>query len=364
MSEAVAETLSGLLSGIIFGTSSFFIVVLLSGVYRYFTAEKLSSFIGILFGLGFLGFSGGLLAILEQPTFGGVIAILAISIFSVWGVNIGDKIAEKIPRRPGALLGSFGRRKSKYLTVKLPPVKLIHDIGAKKKVLDSLKVELSEREFVLPSDLPIEEIAKRIRRRIITDWGIGDAQIEIDQDGRVIHFAISAKEEGLSSVIPKDGVAFPLKCEILPSNLASGDFVKVFLSANEVIEEAEVIGVDNDKQVITIIVSFNYIPKILGKTAQLVIALPSVNQVQQPILVKRKSGAVEEFQIQKINSSLNKLGVGEKETNDVVLKVKARLMKIDAPVTTNLIKSTIIEELEKVVPEKAMKLKTRKLWKL
>ncbi len=61
MSEVVAESLSGLLRGLISGTIAFFLVMLLSIVYRYFTNEKLSSFIGIVFGLGFLGFSGGLL---------------------------------------------------------------------------------------------------------------------------------------------------------------------------------------------------------------------------------------------------------------------------------------------------------------
>ena len=99
MSVVVVESLYGLLRGVISGTVAFFTVMLLSIVYRYFTNEKLSSFIGILFGLGFLGFSGGLLSILEQLTLGGVIEIVAVSIFIVWGVNTGDKIAEKMPKK-------------------------------------------------------------------------------------------------------------------------------------------------------------------------------------------------------------------------------------------------------------------------
>jgi hypothetical protein len=67
MYEGVTEALSGLFLGVMSGTVAFFIVMLLSLVYRYFT-KKLSSFLGIVFGLGFLGFSGGLLAILEQPS--------------------------------------------------------------------------------------------------------------------------------------------------------------------------------------------------------------------------------------------------------------------------------------------------------
>ncbi len=67
MFEAITEAISGLIIGLMSGTVGFFIVMILAFVYRYFTLEKLTSFIGIVFGLGFLGFSGGLLAILEQP---------------------------------------------------------------------------------------------------------------------------------------------------------------------------------------------------------------------------------------------------------------------------------------------------------
>ena len=150
MSVVVVESLYGLLRGIISGTVAFFTVMLLSIVYRYFTNEKLSSFIGILFGLGFLGFSGGLLAILDQPTLGSAMEILAVTIFIVWGVNTGDKIAEKIPKKsPGSILDGFRGGKPEYSTVKLPSSLLIYDIVGKPRVPDSLKAELSEREFNL-----------------------------------------------------------------------------------------------------------------------------------------------------------------------------------------------------------------------
>ena len=142
MSTLVIESLSGLLRGLISGTVAFFTVLLLSAVYRYFTREKLSTFIGILFGLGFLGFSGGLLAILEEPTLGGAVEIVAVSIFIVWGVNTGDKIAEKIPKTPSSLLWSIRGGKTAYTTVKLPNARLLYDMAAKPRVPSSLKAEL------------------------------------------------------------------------------------------------------------------------------------------------------------------------------------------------------------------------------
>jgi hypothetical protein len=365
VSVLVVESLSGLLRGLISGTIAFFTVMLLSVVYRYFTREKLSSFIGILFGLGFLGFSGGLLAILEQPTLGGAIEIVAVSIFIVWGVNTGDKIAEKIPKKsPSSLFDGIRGGKTAYTIVKLPNARLIYDMVGKPRVPNSLKAELSEREFTLPADLPLEDIANRVKRRLITDWGVGDVELEVDQDGKVIHLAISAKEQGLSAVIPEGSVAIPIECNVIPSNLASGDIAKIFLDNNEVIEKIEVKGVNEDQKVITIVANLGMLEKIRGNKASLVVALPSGTQRQPAISVEQKSGAIEEFKIQKIVNSLKKVGVNNDLSKKIVKQVQAKLCKMDPPVSTRLIKAAVIEELEKENPEAAKKLRSRKLWEL
>ena len=363
INELIIEALSGLLGGIIYGAVAFFIVMLLSAVYRYFTDEKLSSFIGILFGLGFLGFAGGLLAILEQPTFGGALKIVAVSIFIVWGVNTGDKIAVKIPKKGVSIFG-IGGRKPAYTTVKLPDARLIYDMAAKPRVPDSLKAELAEREFTLPADIPLEEIAKRVKRRLITDWGIGDVELELDQDGKVIHLAVAAKERGLSAAIPEGSVAIPIECEVMPSNLTSGDFVKIFLENNEVIERIEVKGVDEERKVITIVADLELLKMIRGNKASLVVALPYATPQYPLISVEQKSGAIEDFKVQKIVNSLKKVGVTDDLASKIVTKVQAKLGKMDSPVSTRLIKAAVIEELEKENPEAARKLRTRKLWEL
>ncbi|MCX8153417.1 MAG: hypothetical protein N3E52_03175 [Candidatus Bathyarchaeota archaeon] len=328
MYEVITESLIGFLWGIMYGAVAFFIVMLLSAVYRYFTNERLSSFIGILFGLGFLGFTGGLLAILEQPTFGGALKIVAVSIFIVWGVNTGDKIAEKIPKKGVSLLG-IGGPKAAYLTVKLPHSRLIHDIAAKPKVPESLKEELSEREFTLPADRPIEEIANRVKRRLMTDWGIGDAEIELDQSGKVIHLAIAAKEKGLSVSIPEGNVAIPIKYNIVPAQLAAGDLVKIFLDNSEVIEKIEVKGINEEEKIITIVADVGLLERIRGAKAELVVALPAAIQKQSSISVEQKSGAIEEFEIQKIVNLLKKVGVADDVADKIVKQVQAKLSKMD-----------------------------------
>jgi hypothetical protein len=361
--NALTEALFGLLRGVVSGTVAFFTVMLLSIVYRYFTNEKFPTFLGIAFGLGFWGFTGGLLDILEQPSFGGAIEIIAVTIFVVWGVNTGDKIAGKIPKKGVSIFGIRGG-KPPYTTVKLPNARLIYDMAAKPRVPDSLKAELSEREFTLPADLPIEDLANRVKRRLITDWGVGDVELELDQDGKVIHLAISAKEQGLSVVIPEGSVAIPIECNVIPSHLAAGDVVKIFLDNNDVIEKIEVKGVNEDQKVITIVADLDMLEKIRGNKASLVVALPSSIHRHPAISVEQKSGAIEEFKIQKIVNSLKKVGVNDDLANEIVKQVQAKLCKMDPPVSTRLIKAAVIEELEKENPEAAKKLRNRKLWEL
>jgi len=365
MSAVVIESLSGLLRGVMFGTVGFFVVMILSIVYRYFTNERLSSFLGILFGLGVLGFSGGLLAILDNPSVGGAIEVVTISIFTVWGVNTGDKIAEKMPKKSAsAIIDGIRGGKTAYTTVKLPNSRLIYDMSGKPKVPDAVKAELSEREFTLPADLPLEDITNRVKRRLITDWGIGDIELELDQDTKVIHFAISAKERGLSATIPEGSVAVPIECRVIPSNLAPGDFVKIFLENNKVIERIEVKGVDEKQRVITIVADLRLLETIIGNKASLVVALPSATPTCPAISVEQKSGEIEEFKLQKIFNSLKKVGVTDELARKIVTKVQAKLSKMDPPISTKLIKAAVVEELEKEKPEAAKKLRNRKLWDL
>lgn len=357
------EALTGLINGLISGTIAFFIVLMLAFFYRFFTNEKIPVFIGIAFGLGFWGFTGGLLDIFQQPTIGGVIQILCVLIFVVWGVNTGDRIAAKIPKKGTEILNGIRHGKKTYATIKLPHERLIFDIASKPRVPTSLKTELSEREFTLPADLPTETIIKRVKRRLITDWGVGDIELELAQDGKIIHLAISAKEEGLSVILPTGKIAIPIECEVLPSNLAIGDFVTIFLDNKEVIERIEIKGIDGKNKVITIFSDSSVFEKTRGSKAKLVIALP-ISVPKPPVIsVERESGSIEEFKIQKILDSLNKIGIDEELANKVVRRVQIRLYKMDPPVPTSTIKKVIINELKKEKPEAAKMLKKRRIWK-
>ena len=363
MIKMLQDILAGLLDGLISGTIAFFIVLLLAFFYRFFTNEKIPTFIGIAFGLGFWGFTGGLLDIFQQPSLGGVITILIVLIFVVWAVNTGDKISENIPKKGIDRIRGIRAADKNFTIIKLPHQRLIFDIASKPKVPDSLKAELSEREFTLPADLPPEAIVKRVKRRLITDWGLGDAEIELTQDGKITHFSVSAKEEGLSVILPTGKIAIPIECELLPSNLAIGDFVTIFLNNQYIIERIEVKGIDEKNKIITIFSDPKNLEKMRNSKANLVIALPISVPKPPALSVECESGVIEEFKTSKVLDSLINVGVDRKLAREIIQRVQYRLCKLDQPVSKAMIKKAIVEELENEDLEAAKIFKKRKLWK-
>jgi hypothetical protein len=363
MISILQDSLTGLLDGLVSGVIAFFVVLLLAFFYRFFTNEKLPTFIGIAFGLGFWGFTGGLIDIFQQPTVGGVIRILAVLIFVVWGVNSGDKISRKIPQKGIDIIKGIRSPNKKFTNIKLPHQRLIFDIASKPRVPNSLKAELSEREFTLPADLPPEAIVKRVKRRLITDWGLGDAEIELTPEGRISHFSIAAKEEGLSVILPTGKIAIPIECKLLPSNLAIGDFVTVFLENERVIEKIEVKGIDEQNRVITIFSDPESLRMLGNSRARLVIALP-ISVPRPPALsVEGESGVIEEFRTDKILNSLIGVGVDRKAAGEIVYRVQCKLCKLDPPVSRLAIRKAILEELGNENSEAVKKFKKSRIWK-
>ncbi|MCP8311050.1 MAG: hypothetical protein L6N94_06095, partial [Candidatus Methylarchaceae archaeon HK01M] len=195
----IDEIFTGLFLGILYGGMSSLVVMLISIAFRYFTDEQFSSIMGIIIGLGIVGISGGLLAILDQPTIGGVVQILTASLIIALGVKYGDRMAVKMPKQGISLYKMFSRAKRKgRIIVKMPSENLIRNIAGKPRVMDRLKKELSGKEFVFPFDLPIEELVKRVRRQLMTDWGLGDVEVELNEEGEVTYLAVADREQTIS----------------------------------------------------------------------------------------------------------------------------------------------------------------------
>ncbi len=278
------EIATGMFLGIIYGGMSSLVVMLISIAYRYFTEERFSSIMGIIIGLGVVGISGGLLAILEQPTVGGGVQILVASFIIAIGVTYGDKMAVQIKKYNISITKMLVRgRKSSNVIVKMPSEKLIRNIPGKPRVMDSLKKELSGKELIFPSDLPVEELAKRVRRQLITDWGLGDVEVELNEEGEVTYLAVGYRVQSISETIGVGYVALPLEYNVAPSGLAPRDIVRVHLEDGTYINRSEVKGIDRESRTITIMVDESLLEKFEGKKAKQIIALPTSRPV---LLVK------------------------------------------------------------------------------
>ena len=271
----VEEIASGIISGVIYGLMSSVFIIFLSMIFRYFTGEIFPWFISIPMGLGIVGISGGLLALIDQPTPLSVTRIMVASMILVLATNEGNKLGTRLPRKKISLISSLraiGRQD--YFTVRIPDEREIDDVPGKPRVTVGVKRRLSGTELLLPADLPREELENRVKRRLLTDWGLGDVELELDQRGRFIYFAVSAREQGLSGGLREGFVAVPMKYQTAPSGLASGDFVRIYSGDHLLIDSVEARAVDEANRTITLVLDVEGEKRCVGKEATQVIALP------------------------------------------------------------------------------------------
>jgi len=345
--------------GLIYGIFASFFIIFLSMSYRYFTNENFPSFLGMILGLGIFGISGGLTAILNEPTIEGAIEIIIASIVIGWGVHSGNKLAEKIPKKSIQFQKIFKTKNSHYTRIQLPNQRMIFNISGKSRVPQEIKSQLSEREMLFPSDLPPKELERRLRRRLITDWGVGEVEAEFDYNGKITHLAISAKAHGLSEGLPKGFVAVPIKCEILPSGLALGDIVRLYLKNKKIIDAVEIKGVNRKEKQVTVVLKQDEIEKVQNQLVSLVVVLPYTPKIES-MLVKGKSGAIKEFDVQRLTCDVKNVGVDEKSAQNIAGLVKTKLMKSAIPISTKKIEDTVVDELGKKSTKSAKKFKKRK----
>jgi hypothetical protein len=355
----ISDLALGLFRGLMYGVIASFFIISLSMLYRYFTNENFPSFLGMILGLGIFEISGGLTAILKQPTIEGATEIIIASIVISWGVHTGNKLAEKIPKKSLQFQNILKPKNKNYTQVKLPNSQLIFDISGKSRVPKEIKDELSEREMVFPSDLPQTEIENRLKRRLITDWGVGEVDVELDNNGKITHLAISAKEKGLSEGIPKGYVAIPIKCELLPSGLALGDIVRVYLKNGEVIEGVEIKGVNKVENKITVVIEQNTIENVMNQKSSLIVVLPYTKPKAGSMVVEKKSGAIKEFDMHELVAAVKNVGVDAKSAEEIARTVKSKLKKAEVPITTQKIEGIVVTELEKKNAKSAKQFKKR-----
>jgi hypothetical protein len=246
----MADIFLPVLQAALFAITPFIAVMLITFLFRIFAKEDFPMWMGVFVGLAFIGVE--LTEITEAKSLDIVLKFIFVMIISAWAVRFGNQLAGKVPTHN---LGSGGyhllkRSISKvsgkrFIEITLPKASEIDNIYGKKPVREELRNEVGGKKFVLPADLPIEILELRIKRRLINDWRVGDAEVKMDEHGTIVRLALSAKKTRISSIIPEGEVLFSFKPESVPFEIGYGDSINI-ITGSLVVRKVEVLNATED----------------------------------------------------------------------------------------------------------------------
>jgi hypothetical protein len=144
---------------------------------------------------------------------------------------------------------------------------------------------------------------------------------------------------------------------MMPSGMALGDVVRIYLKNKEVMEGLEIKGVDVKEKTITVLTKQDRIEKIRGQKASLIVVLPYAKPRTSPMIVKKRSGAIKKFDIKDLASSIREVGVDDKSAEHIAGEVKSKIVKSEIPIETEKIEEIVVDELEKKDLKTAKKFK-------
>jgi CBS domain-containing protein len=309
----IEEIISGMISGAMYGLISSVFIILLSVIFKYFTGESFPWFLSVAVGLGIVGISGGLLALLDEPTPLSVARIMVASMILVLATNEGNKLGSRLPRKQISLLSSLrALGRENLTTIRIPDEQDINDIPGKPRVGIGVKRRLAGTEFLLPADLSREELENRIKRRLLADWRLGDTELETDQRGRLTYLAVSALKHGLSGSLREGSLALPMKYDAAPAGLAPGDLVRVYSGSELLMDSAEVKGVDEDNRTVTLVLKAEDLQNCVDKEATRVVALPRAKRgmLVEEIMTREMCTVTPDTSLREAISLMNERRVG------------------------------------------------------
>ncbi|MFQ6086315.1 MAG: ATP cone domain-containing protein [Candidatus Bathyarchaeia archaeon] len=110
-------------------------------------------------------------------------------------------------------------------------------------------------------------------------------------------------------------------------------------------------GIDKTGKAVTVLADVDSFERIRDREASLIVALPI--SVRKPVKVKKRSGAIQEFDLTQITESMKNAGVGDELAEAVARIVGTEFAKRASPVPTKRIKEAVIKELIKRDPKAA-----------
>jgi len=238
------EILYGLYLGVLTGMFPALVSWGLGFLVRYVTGVSVPAFAVVVLALALAGINGGLLALNDpavvQSGFRIVVALIVVSMISMYAHAKGDRMGAEFPRRLSLsklrertlssdvveLVGSRGE-------VRVEVVGEVVDMEGYPSLPEGIRDAIGSGEWRLPADLPISELETRFEDRLRTELDLADVSVSIDERGRATVVA-APPLSGVSKRVPAGERAVSLEA-LVPTGLARGDEVLV-LADGETVE--------------------------------------------------------------------------------------------------------------------------------
>lgn len=239
------------------------VATIIAAVYRWYARERLPDGIAVLVGISAVSLylnstkalasviGGGTEVLTVDDAAFNVATLLLAAGAALVARQSGDRLGGSIlvlfgDRRIDTEVSAIVRTVGRMTTVTLPEE--IEDMEGYDPVPPETKAKFAGETLVFPRRQTVEELERRIEERVKSDYGVGRVDVELDENGKVIYFAVGSRQAGIGPTLPPETVAVAVTAD--PASVASaGDVVTVYRATSEAAERvtgAEVRGVDGD----------------------------------------------------------------------------------------------------------------------
>lgn len=245
VSEVVWELTVGVYLGIVTAFFPALVAFMIGLSFKYFTGLSIPALAVVVLSGTLAGISGGLMGLMSEEiveSWAGITAFLVILMACLWAHSQGDKLGGTIPRRltiknlkSNRLSADFVERVDSFGQIRIRPVGDVHDIEGYPPLPEDVRAKVKERSWKFPADLPIDEIEEQLEEKLVSEFEIAEAIVELDREGRA-SISAAPSSAGLSRRVPNGMRAVSIRT-LVPTGLYRGDRVTVRLPDGDVTGE-------------------------------------------------------------------------------------------------------------------------------
>lgn len=163
-------------------------------------------------------------------------AIAVSGVAAIAGARLGDQVGLSLravtgARRSEIPMGQLVQTIGRFISVQVPRAEDIRDVGEYEPVSEETKEEVSNAEFRFPRGLTLDQLHQRVVDRLRHDYGIGNVDLELDEEGTITYLAIGSREAGIGPTLPARRGAISVQATSAPE-ATPGDRVQVWTVEN------------------------------------------------------------------------------------------------------------------------------------